>query len=66
VHSRYRVHDTQRLVAESLRRNSAITPRYRIVDKTTGSSVDEYTTRSTAQYICADMNREHRNQGATR
>jgi hypothetical protein len=62
MHSRYRVHDTQRATASSLVRNSAINPRYSIIDKTTGETVDAFTTRSTAQYICADMNREHRAQ----
>jgi hypothetical protein len=60
MHSRYHVRDTQRTVARSLRHNSAINPRYSIVDKTTGETVDAFTTRDTAQHICAAMNREHR------
>jgi hypothetical protein len=64
MHSRYHVHDTQRTVARSLRRNSPINPRYLIVDKTTGETVDAFTTRDTAQHICADMNRAHRALGA--
>lgn len=63
MHSRYRVHDTQQHVSTHLRRAStSINPRYVIIDKTNGAIVDEYTTRSTAQYVCADMNREHRAQ----
>jgi hypothetical protein len=60
MHTRYRVHDTQRVVASSLRRNTAINPRYSIVDKSTGETVDAFTTRDTAQYICTSMNVEHR------
>jgi hypothetical protein len=60
MHSRYRVHDSQRSTAPGLRRNSAINPRYWVIDKMTGETVDAFTTRDTAQVICADMNREHR------
>jgi hypothetical protein len=62
MHSRYRVHDSQRHIAADLRRNSAINPRYQIVDNVTNEIVDAFTTRDTAQLFCADMNREHRAQ----
>jgi hypothetical protein len=63
MHSRYRIHDSQRTVAASLRRNSAINPRYWVIDKTNGEVVDQFTTRDTAQYFCTSMNCEHRVTG---
>ena len=55
---RYYVHDRLAHVANELRNNSYINPRYWVMDRETGLRVDEFTTKAIASATAADLNRE--------
>jgi hypothetical protein len=55
---RYYVHDTQAHIAREMQRNTAINPRYWVVDSATHLPVDEATTKRVAQMSAADLNAE--------
>ena len=55
---RYYVHDTQGHIASHMQRNTAINPRYWVIDRTTNLAVDEATTKHFATLLARDLNAE--------
>jgi hypothetical protein len=55
---RYYVHDTQGHIASHMQRNTAINPRYWVIDRTTNLPVDEATTKRVAIMAASDLNKE--------